>query len=280
MSCRIDLKDVREFLEGYCSVNNTAVVSISGTLISGSAIVTGIADTSKLQPEMMVSGTGVAYGARILTVDSSSQITLDLACTADGSAVALTVTYYTIISDYWLRTQAEKFIIPFVEEKTGQSFFGIAQTVEYHSGNGKNIMFLDKRPIVSLLDVRYVLGGNNFTILNLAMIEVVSAEGILKSKTNYDEAFLLPMFAKGDYNIKCTYTYGCLTAPDDIYQAMTYLLCEKALGHVAGRTGGGNPGSSVPRAFGDRGMFTEVRNDLARQAIAVMRKYMTSVVGS
>ena len=141
-------------------------------------------------------------------------------------------------------------------------------------------MLLDKRPIVELLDIRYVLGGNNFTILNLAMIEVVSAEGILKSKTNYDEAFLLPLFAKGDYNIKCTYTYGYDTTPPEVYEAMIYLTAEKALGHLAGRTGGGSPGSAVPKSFGNRGMFTEVRNDLARQGLSILRKYMTAVVGS
>lgn len=280
MSCLIKLQDVRDFLEGYCALNNTSVYAITGTTVQDSAIITAIADTSNLRPEMKVSGTGIPVGSRILTVDSTSQITLDSPASADGTAVALTVTYYSILSDYWLCKQIESFIIPFVESRTGQSFFKEESAVEYHSGNGKNVLILDRRPIVRVTDVRYVLGGNNFSILNLAMIEVVAKEGILKSKTNYDEAFLLPMFAKGDYNIKVTYDYGYTTTPEDIYQAMIYLTAEKALGHVAGRTGGGNPGSQVPKSFKERGMFTEVRNDLARQAMSIIQNYMTSVVGN
>lgn len=280
MSCRVALQDIRDFLEGYCVIDATATIAIAGNTTNGSAIVTNIADTTSLREEMKVSGTGIVPGSRIKTVDSAYQITLDTAAIANGTAVSLTVTYYSILSDTWLKSQVERFVIPFVESRTGQSFFETKTAVEYHSGNGKNILFMDKRPIVELIDIRYVLGGNNFSILNLAMIEVVADEGILKSKTNYDEAFLLPLFAKGDYNIKCTYTYGYDTTPDDIYQAMIYLTAEKALGHIAGRTGGGNPGSVVPKQYGNRGMFTEVRNDLARQALSLIQNYTTSVVGS
>lgn len=45
--------------------------------ISGSPVVTGLADTSQMRAGMFVGGQKVVAGAKILTVDSGSQITMD-----------------------------------------------------------------------------------------------------------------------------------------------------------------------------------------------------------
>lgn len=64
----------------------------TGNITSGSAIVTSISvDTAGLTAGMGVTGTGIPTGTRILTVDSSSQITLTQNATASTTGVALTI---------------------------------------------------------------------------------------------------------------------------------------------------------------------------------------------
>lgn len=179
----------------------------------------------------------------------------------------------------WLEKRRDYFVVPFVERITRQYFSGTQQVVEYYSGNGKNYLILNRKPIVSLDEIRYVLGGSNFTILNLQNIEVILAEGILKAKRNYEESYYLPVFAKGDYNIKITYTCGYVVCPDPVKEAVIYLVAEQALGFLGARTGGGSLSmQSYSRNYGTRGKFQDIRNDLSRQAHALLQPYMTSVV--
>lgn len=57
----------------------------TGTLSSGSAVVTGMSSTAGLLAGMLVTGTGIAAGASVASVDSASQITLSAAATASGT---------------------------------------------------------------------------------------------------------------------------------------------------------------------------------------------------
>lgn len=180
----------------------------------------------------------------------------------------------------WLESRRDNFVVPYVERITRQSFSAVKSITEYYSGNGKNFLILNRRPIVELTEIRYVLGGSNFTILNLQNIEVVSAEGILKAKRNYEESYYLPIFAKGDYNLKVTYTYGCADCPATIKEAIMYLVVEQALGFLGSQTGGGSlSAQAYNRSYGPRGKYGDIRNDLARQAHAILSQYMTGVVG-
>lgn len=64
----------------------------TGNITSGSPIVSSLSfSTSGLVAGMQVVGTGIPSGARILTVDSSSQITLDANCTATTTGVSIVV---------------------------------------------------------------------------------------------------------------------------------------------------------------------------------------------
>lgn len=58
---------------------------VSGTLTSGSAVVTGLASTTGLLPGYAVFGTGLPSYTEILSVDSGTQITLTANATASGS---------------------------------------------------------------------------------------------------------------------------------------------------------------------------------------------------
>jgi Flp pilus assembly protein TadG len=69
----------------------TAQIGITGTLTNSNASVTGITpNTTGLSVGMAVSGTGIAAGTKVLTVNSSTQITLSANATASGSK-ALTI---------------------------------------------------------------------------------------------------------------------------------------------------------------------------------------------
>lgn len=185
------------------------------------------------------------------------------------------------LSDKWIETRMTRFILPQIEKMTRQSFNAIATVTEYYNGNGSNILVLHRRPIVEIISVTYVLGSNVQGFIDLSRIEKILSEGILKSKANYDETYMLPIFAKGKRNIKVVYKYGWTNPPDDISEAILYLSAEQALGFVGARTGGGSLGvHAYNRNFGPRGKYQDIRNDFARQAHAILSKYITRVSGS
>lgn len=64
-------------------------VSETGDTTMGSAVVDDIGDTSNMHVGMRVSGTGIPSSARILTIDSGTQITLTENATANGNDVAI-----------------------------------------------------------------------------------------------------------------------------------------------------------------------------------------------
>lgn len=72
------------------NIFTTVALTTTGTTTSGSAIVTGLASTSGLSTSYSVaSGTGIASNARIVSVDSATQVTLDQACTASGTGTTI-----------------------------------------------------------------------------------------------------------------------------------------------------------------------------------------------
>lgn len=81
---------------------NTAALSTTGTVTDGSAIVTGIPDTSTLSTLYQVTGNGINTNVFIQSVDSSTQVTLTQECTASATGETLTFskTKYAMPSDY------------------------------------------------------------------------------------------------------------------------------------------------------------------------------------
>mgnify|MGYP003394056902 CR=1 FL=1 len=79
----------------------TTGYSTTGTVTNASAVITAIPSTSGYSVGMLVTGTGIGINAAILTVDSGTQVTLDTAATATGTAVSLTfgVDNYALPSD-------------------------------------------------------------------------------------------------------------------------------------------------------------------------------------
>lgn len=85
----------------YADDTGTPTQTFSGTTTSGSAVVTGIASTTGFHVGQALSGTGIAAGARILTVDSATQITMTANATASGTPTITRAVLAKIIdSDY------------------------------------------------------------------------------------------------------------------------------------------------------------------------------------
>jgi len=276
MSCPTS-QEIRDFLEGYC-IDTEATYSRTGDTVLGSASISDI-DTSKLKPEMRISGAGIPSGSTIVSVSADS-IVISAVATANGSDVTLTITYYSFISNYWLGLRRDNFVIPFIEKHAKTSLSGETQVTEYYSGNGTNILMLNRRNIESLDAIEYVVGDSTLNTINIQSVELISSQGILKAKSNIIESWNYPVFFKGEKNIKVTYSYGEATCPDDLGEAVIYLVCEQALGVIEGQTGGGDVGiQAYNRGYGPRGKFSHVRSDLARKAYNIISTYSSGVVG-
>lgn len=68
----------------------TTIAALTGSITTGSAVVTGLASTASLSKNVAVSGTGIPAGTRILSVDSGTQVTLTANSTATNASAALT----------------------------------------------------------------------------------------------------------------------------------------------------------------------------------------------
>ena len=78
----------------------TVYYTYSGTGTSGSAVITGIADTSLLSTNFQVSGAGVPQDCYIQSVDSGTQVTLNQALTANGTSYTFAQTKYNLPTDW------------------------------------------------------------------------------------------------------------------------------------------------------------------------------------
>ena len=187
----------------------------------------------------------------------------------------------SLVTDTWIINRLTKSIIPWVEKKIRVPIAASsAQITEFLSGTGTSLLILSHKPVLSI-DAMVFVSAVNTPNLSLSYITYDSAEGFIKAKGVADELGGSGyMFPRGSKNIKVTYTYGLGTLPDDLQQALIYLAAEAVLGHIEGMTGGGTPtANSFSKAYGNRGKYTNIRNDLARMAISILKSYWTGVVG-
>ena len=186
----------------------------------------------------------------------------------------------TIVPDLWIESRRDNFIIPIIERIIKRSVDGITTKTEYVSGNGKSLLFLSTRNIVELVSIEYVTGSQDIDQnISVASVRLLENEGIIKAVSNITEGGYSTLFMKGSKNIKVVYKVGG-TITDDLKEAIIYLCSEQILGYIGARTGGGSiTVQGFSRNFGDRGRYQDLRNDLKRQAMAILNRYKTSIVG-
>ena len=184
------------------------------------------------------------------------------------------------ISDAWIDDQIDSEIMPFVENFTKSKFDGVGTVTELYSGSGRDMLMLNRKNIVALTAIRLVSGNDIDTVINVASLVVLPREGILKVRSGLSEYYNYRIFPKGNLNIQVTYTYGYTDPPKDIANAIKKLAAILVLDNIEGRTGGGQlSAQGYNRNFGNMGKYTNIRKRFNQQAMAVLRRYSTSVVG-
>lgn len=184
------------------------------------------------------------------------------------------------LSDDWITNRINYNIIPFIQRVTGMSFEGEETIIEYHSGRGESTLLLNNRNAKELVSLSYVTGGDEGSDIGLGGVILITGEGIVKAVNNVNEGGSSTTFRKGDKNIKVSYTLGESDYPNDIKEAITYLTAEFLLGIIGARTGGGSlTVQGFGRNYGQRGKYQDIRNDLKRQAMTILKTYTSSVVG-
>jgi hypothetical protein len=159
------------------------------------------------------------------------------------------------------------------------NFTGVQTATEYYSGNGSSVLLLRRKPIVDLTSISYTnVVANQYYISPLA-IQIINEEGILKAKANFNEANYVPIFARGERNLRIIYTYGGTDYPNDIAHAIKVAMADRALGIIGSRTGGGSLGvQAYNRNFGEMGKYTDIRRMMAREIHAIMRMHTTGII--
>ena len=186
-----------------------------------------------------------------------------------------------IVPDLWLTTRMTSFIVPMIERITRQTFDEVSTYIEYLSGTGSAILQLSRRPVTSIISAEYVVGIDSDANIGLNGLQLIGDEGIIRVVQVLSEGSYSSSWRKGNRNIKITYTAGTEDVPALIKEAALYLASEQVLGYVGARTGGGSISvQGFSRNFGPRGRYQDIRNDLKRQAMAILNLYKTSVVGS
>jgi hypothetical protein len=187
-----------------------------------------------------------------------------------------------LITDSWIEARRDNFVVKWIESKFGFSILQENTIEEYYDGTGTNILFLNHRLANELVEVEYVVSGDNRVTLELTTFILVPNEGIIKAiRTESVLSSHTPAFPKGKKNIRIRYKTGFATdqMPEEVKEAIIYFTAEKTLALLADRTGGGTT-SSCGKQYGSRGKYTDIRNELGRMGYAAINDYFSGVVGS
>ncbi|MCK5603986.1 hypothetical protein KAR91_19015 [Candidatus Pacearchaeota archaeon] len=186
----------------------------------------------------------------------------------------------SLLSDAWIQRRINRVIL-WVESKIAMPVEGTKQFEETYSGTGSALLPLDRRPIISLDKIAYVNAPDISSSISITSILPLLDQGILRSRTNFNESNIVPIFWRGTNNILVTYTAGFATINENIKCGIIYLTAEKVLGIAANRTGGGDLAvKSFSRTYGKRGKYSHYRNELARDGMALIKPFMTGMVGT
>lgn len=179
-----------------------------------------------------------------------------------------------IISDAWILDDMDNNIIPLIEDEIGASIQAITEVTELYSGNGGRILILDNKPIVELINIYNTSNVENTPDNNRVGVILDKEQGILKRINS--------SFRKGQKNISVTYTHGFTDAnlPNSIKQGIIFRECISIFTQLANRTGGGNTGiKSYSPDYGNRGKYSNIRDEWSRMASRHLSKYGSAVVG-
>jgi len=87
----------------------TVAYTLTGTCTVGSKVITGISSTSNLSASFAISGTTVQPNSQIVTVDSATQVTMDMNAVSSGTVSLVFAQVQYALPDDWSKqiTQTE-----------------------------------------------------------------------------------------------------------------------------------------------------------------------------
>lgn len=138
----------------------TSAVTLTGTVVSGSAVVTGLSSTAGITALTFgASGDGIAYGAVVVSVDSGTQVTLDQVATESGTVSIIfgQIAYdmpsdleYFVQRTWWDNTYKWELLGPITaQEKQILKYGIIASGPRSKFYIRKNKMYLNPMPTVT-----------------------------------------------------------------------------------------------------------------------------------
>ena len=277
--------EIRNVLENY-GIDTSTQFQFQGDVTQGSTTVTNLLFNTETIADIKVGAllvsSDIPENSFVVSVDASNNsLEMSLPATQDNPTINIDHVFNSVVSDGWIIEHRDSFVIPWMETKTRQTFYRTEQIEEIVNGNGTTTLFVSRRPIISVEQIRYLVRETYYGSVDVTMIEVIGSEGIIRSlETTSIETTAVPIFPKGKRNIAVTYTYGYTDLPSLLHTAVKYFVAEGILGQIADRTGGGNLSTQGwNRNWGERGKYTNIRNDFARKGLAAMQNYMTGVVG-
>jgi|GEM_PF-4901652 len=185
-----------------------------------------------------------------------------------------------IISDEWIEEARDFEVIPFIEKQARTNLTAEETVEEYHNGISWDRIILDRKNAISLVSVKLVSGEDISGVIDLSALELIQGAGIVKVKSGLSEYYNYRTFPKGNDNIKITYKCGGVVN-NDLALAIKKLTCVLILDLIEGRTGGGSlTVQSFGRDYGNMGKYSNIRKRLYYQAMNIIRRYSTAVVGS
>lgn len=262
MACGMSSLDIRRLLEGYCL--DKAFLTTGTLHVDSATEMTLDGLTEEVLPYALLNATCLPENTRIL---SFAPLMLDNAPTATGDFDVI-ITQFKSVSDAWLIQTRDCQVIPVIRTMTGLTFDGITECKEWHSGTDGRFLYLNNAPIVNVKSINTTEGG--ISTEALAGLEIRKEAGILVTNGR---------FAKGDHNIVVEYSYGYAETPADIKRAVVLITASLTLSFIASRAGGGSSVSTqgYSRTFGNRGKFTEIKNDFDRWAYALLQPYYAGI---
>lgn len=185
----------------------------------------------------------------------------------------------TVLTNAWIEARRDNYVIPTLKKLIGFDFVSGDTITEYLSGNGKGILVLSNRNILTLVSAEYVQAAVVTSSISGGVV-LNGEDGFLIAKNiSPDGVVQESIFRKGEQNIKVVYTIGALNA--ELEELILYQLAKICLNHIATRTGGGDLSTQgYSRNYGNRGKYTHLINELDKQSAEILSHYNSGVVGS
>jgi hypothetical protein len=185
------------------------------------------------------------------------------------------VAHLTHVSEENLQDEWSNWVEALIQEHMGYETIGTNTTItsEKHDGDGSNVLFVKKPPIISVTELK--LGSTSPTALSSTAYKVYGQYVKLVSNPSYTIAYSneTNIFPVGTQNIEITYVSGLATVPMTVQLCAAVMIGEIAKSH---RKGGADNTLMYPVPDRTQGQRSGVRAE--RGLLATLRSHMNNTL--